>query len=139
MTKEEFAAKLNGRQYMSEITDAESKEAKDSGLLVVFGYSDDNVELRGVIDDEIGAYDGTRLRILDGRIVPEIDRDDAETLRKYGVLEGLKKAYEDAPEIEALWCESSEYSWTFKTELPHATFDVMEDDGKFCRGIVIQL
>ena len=28
--------------------------AKELGFVVVFGYSDDNAELRGAIDDEIG-------------------------------------------------------------------------------------
>ena len=39
MTKEELAAKLNGREYGQEITDAESTEAGKAGLLVIFGAS----------------------------------------------------------------------------------------------------
>jgi hypothetical protein len=37
----------------SEINKAEERQAKDAGLVVVFGYSDDGVELRGAIHDEV--------------------------------------------------------------------------------------
>ena len=60
MTPAEFAARLNGRTYRNEVSTAEAKEAKAAGLVVVYGYSDDNVELAGAIDDEIGANDGGR-------------------------------------------------------------------------------
>ena len=46
MTKEELAAMLNGREYGKEITKAEEEKAKANGLVVIYGYSDDNVELR---------------------------------------------------------------------------------------------
>ena len=52
MTKEQLAAKLNGREYGREITHEEADEARQSGLLVLFGASDDLVELRGKIDAE---------------------------------------------------------------------------------------
>lgn len=55
MNAKEFAAMLNGREYRREITKAEEKEAKAAGLIVAFGASDDNLELRGAVDDEIGA------------------------------------------------------------------------------------
>ena len=41
--------------------------------------------------------------------------------------------------LEAVWCDGDEYSWTYKTDIPHATFDVMEDGEKFCRGIVFSV
>ena len=34
-----------------------------AGLIVAFGYSDDNLELRGAMDDEISAYDGAEITI----------------------------------------------------------------------------
>jgi hypothetical protein len=40
MTAKELAALLNGRKYLEEITAAEERQAKESGLLVVFGASD---------------------------------------------------------------------------------------------------
>lgn len=58
MTLKEFAKILDGREYLHEITKEEEALAKELGFVVVFGYSDDNAELRGAIDDEIGCYDG---------------------------------------------------------------------------------
>jgi hypothetical protein len=46
---------------------------------------------------------------------------------------------EKAATIEALWCKENGYSWTYKTAIPHAAFDIMEDKLKYCRGIVIAL
>ena len=36
----------------------EERLAKENGLVVVFGYSDDNIELRGAINNEAGCFDG---------------------------------------------------------------------------------
>ena len=41
MTKEELAATLNGREYNHEITKEEEAEARENGLVVIFGASDD--------------------------------------------------------------------------------------------------
>lgn len=37
--------------------------------------------------------------------------------------------------IDAVWCDG-EYSWTYDTNIPHATFDIYEDGEKFCKGLV---
>ena len=50
----EFANRLSGREYMSEISAEEEREAREKGLVIVFGYSDDCIEFRGAIDDELG-------------------------------------------------------------------------------------
>lgn len=63
MTKEQLAYLLNGREYTNEITKEEEREAKNSGLLVIFGASDDLIELRGAIYDEVGAINGGEVRI----------------------------------------------------------------------------
>ena len=58
MTLDEVYDILNGREYLNELTDAEEDEMKHSGIVAVFGYSDDNVELRGAVDDELYAFNG---------------------------------------------------------------------------------
>lgn len=140
MTKEELALKLTGREYGHEITHAEVAEAKKSGLVVIFGYSDDNCELRGAINDEVGACQGATVLIGQrGTLLLEIERGDAEILEKYGVLNTALTTRKQATKIEALWCKEPDYSWTYKTEAPHATFEIMEDGEPWCRGIVIDL
>lgn len=137
MTKEELAAIINGRQEGNELTKEEETTAKQSGLVVVFGYSDDNVELRGAIDDELGAYDGTTLYFdKDGLLQNECDDEDCPY---------FKNAKQGAKTIEAKpdYSGNGEYMWTYKTDIPHACFDVLEADeigeGKFCRGIIFAL
>jgi hypothetical protein len=79
MNRDKMAALLNGRSYGEEITKEECATAKAHGLVVVFGYSDDNVELRGAIDDEVGACDGTTLHITpDGLLQPWNQFRDSE-------------------------------------------------------------
>lgn len=132
MTKEELAAKLTGREMGHEITREEEAAAKDAGLVVLFGYSDDNAEFRGAIHDEIGCYDGGTLYIHEGELFNcrcDCECEHAERAHD--------RAKEDGVQIEAVWCDSEDApAWTYKTELPHATFDVMEDGAVFCRGIV---
>jgi len=132
MTKEQLAAKLNGREYGSEMSEDEEKLAKSAGLLVVFGYSDDNTEFRGVIHDEAGCYNGGEFKVDRKGLLPDRDSiDDDDELKDFF------KREPKAAVIEALWAKEKGYLWTHKTSLPHATFDIMEDGEKFCRGIVI--
>lgn len=129
MTKEQLAEKLNGREYLEEITDAESTQAREDGLLVVFGYSDDNVEFRGAFSDELGCYEGGDIFIT--RDGPLDDHEDCKC--EYC---GYNMAERRSVKIEAVW-SVGDYSWQFKTALPHAAFDIKEGDEKFCQGIVI--
>jgi hypothetical protein len=143
MTKEELAAKLNGREIGREITCEEVTEANEAGLAVFYGVSDDLVEITGALDEEVGAYNGTTILLGDdGELVKEIDEDDGddEVLAKYGVLDDVRERARGAKKVKALWCkEKNGPSWTFETKVPHATFDIMEDDEVFCRGIVIDM
>ena len=130
MTKEELAIQLNGREYRREITPEEEAKAKAAGLVVVFGASDDLMEFRGAIRDEVGCYDGGVAHLnADGLLVNECDDEDCPLFEK---LKGK------AAVIEAVWA-SDPYSWTFNTAIPHATFEVAEDDESYCRGIVFAL
>lgn len=131
MTKEQLAEKLNGREYGNEISEAEEREAKASGLIVIFGYSDDNAELRGAIRDEVGCYNGATIKLHSrGILADHEERCDCAFC-------GYESAAKKCASVQALWCEEPGYSWTYKTEAPHATFEIVEDGEKFCRGIVI--
>lgn len=140
LTKEELARELNGREIGKEITEAEAKLAKESKLVVIFGASDDLCELRGAIHDELGAYKEALILIgKDGTLYQEIDDDDMDVLKKYHVLMAVLRLHDTATKIHACWCADPEYSWTYRTVAPHATFDIVEGDEKYCRGIVLDL
>lgn len=134
MTKEELAAEIDGNEYGSETTNCEAR-AKAAGLVVVFGYSDDNVELRGAIDDEVGAWNGTTLYFdKDGLLQNECNEDDCPY---------HEKAKKTAKTIKVIWhdngSESGGFAWTFETDIPHATFRITEDGDPFCKGIVFSI
>lgn len=131
MNKEQLAAQLDGREYGNEITDDEEAQAKAAGLVVVFGYSDDNMELRGSIYDELGCYNGGTA-YLDKHGLIQSDCDQGEDCPYF------KRAQAGAATINAEWGKDG-YSWTYKTDIPHATFEIVEDGEKFCRGIVFSL
>ena len=111
MTLKEFARMLDGREYGNEITAEEERLAKELGFVVVFGYSDDNVELRGAIDDEFGCYGG-------------------------GVL-----GHNDLPDtILVIWePEDEDCAWAYATRIPHEIFHIYEDGQLFCIGIVCDI
>ena len=134
MTKEELAKKLNGNQRCNEISKELEVEAKESGLVVVFGPSDDLMEFRGAINDEQGAYEVAVALIDSEGLLPnrgQIDNDDE--------LEKFFRRKRTAKEILAWWCKEPGYSWTFETDIPHSTFDIVEDGETYCRGIVLSL
>lgn len=111
MDLREFADMLDGGEYGHEITKEEEALAKEHGFVVVFGYSDDNAELRGAIDDEIGCFDGGKLR--------------------HKKLPGV---------IYAKWCaKGSIFPWTYETSIPHEEFEIFEDGEPWCVGIVCDI
>lgn len=111
MTLKEFAKMLDGREYRHEITKEEEAMAKELGFVVVFGYSDDNAELRGAIDDEIDCFDGGKLEHKD---LPDV--------------------------IYANWCDIEiKYPWSYKTTIPHESFRIYRDGDYWCVGIVCDI
>jgi len=130
ITKEELAKILNGNQYSNECPNQEDKLAKENGFVIVFGYSDDNMEFAGAINDEVGCCDGGFAYVTkDGLLQNKCNCDDCPYFEKEQVK---------AQKIEAVW-DSEGYSWIYKTDIPHTTFEIFEDDDKYCRGIVFSL
>lgn len=135
MNAKQLAALLNGRERGDEITSGEASLAKEHGLVVVFGASDDLIEFRGAIYDEADAYDGGAVIVDSIGLVPdrsEVDGDD-DALKSYF----YRKDHGFA--IDAVWGGEIGYSWSYVTEIDHEAFDIMNGSEKFCRGIVFSL
>jgi hypothetical protein len=130
MTKEQLAEILNGRTIGDEITKDEAIAAKRDGLLVIYGASDDLMEFEGVFRAELGAYNGTVAYVNIEAAIEDDHRCNCEHCDFGYVLNKCAK-------IRAKWNDDGPYSWTYETSLPHAAFDVLEGDEKYCRGIVI--
>lgn len=135
LSKDLLAQVLNGRQIGHEMVKEEEQQAAAAGLVVIFGASDDLMEFRGAIHDEFYCYDsGTALIDAKG-LLPERDsiEDDGE-LKDFFAREPLAK------KVQAIFGEyAPEPTWTYSTDVPHATFEVMEGDDIYCRGIVIDV
>lgn len=105
----EFASGLNGRSYDSEIITT-FEEQRAKELGFVVVY--------GYSDDNTefrGAYE------------EEMGCYDGDRVFKCG------EKY-----IDAVWCEG-DFTWTYNTNIPHATFDIFDDEEKYCKGIVFEL
>lgn len=120
MTAKELAQQLDGTELGSEVTSDIRTAAKDAGLVVVYGASDDLMEFDGAIYDEIDGYGGGNAYI------------DHE-----GVWEA--DCSKNRRRIRAIWCPPSGGSWTYKTDIPHETFRVYEDGELYCTGIVFAM
>ena len=131
MTPQEAAAALNGNEYTKEGSKELFAAMKAAGLVAVFAASDDLVELDGAIHDELDAYRGTTFHVdANGLVKNDCEADDKCPNWK---PRGKK--------IEAIWRPEGEGegSWGYRTEIPHATFDIMDEAELYCRGIVFAL
>ena len=129
-----LAKALNGREYGEEITQEESATALRLGLVVVFGASDDLVEFRGAIEDEVDRYGGGVIHLHRGGILENHDDDNCDC--KFC---GYVTAAKMCATIRAVRGGADDYLWTYKTDLPHSTFEIMDGVRKYCRGIVFKL
>lgn len=132
MNAKDLAAQLNGIQYPVRIPKTLTDAAKAAGLVIVYGASDDLMEFEGAIYDERSAYEGTTAH-LDSSGLLQNDCDNGECPH-------FEKLKEKAAKIEAVWDDGTGYSWTYKTDIPHETFEVLEEGcPPYCRGIVFAL
>lgn len=123
MTKKELADKLNGRAYGDAFKDV-LEEARESGLVIVTGASDDLMEFQGAIEDEGGCFDGGKVYF---------DRTGVD-----------QDGEERANVIEAVWCDGMNSdgipaSWTYKTDIPCERFNIWEDGELYCVGLVFSI
>lgn len=132
LSKELLAGLLTGREMGSEMAKEEELQAKAAGLIVIFGASDDLMEMRGFVCNEIGAPTDA---LIDAKgLLPNRDSiDDDTSLKDFFAREPLART------VEALWCAEDGYSWTYRTTVPHATFEIVEGGEPYCRGIVIDV
>ena len=122
ISKEKMAEILNERIYGDEITKEEEKLAKDNGLVVVFGASDDLIEMRGAIDDEFGK----EVFLTRNGEIEHCDDD----------CKHYERAVEKAKKIKGIFGKNG---WTFETDIPCAEFDIFEDGQLYGKGLVFYI
>lgn len=120
MTAKHMAELLSGRQYRNELTPEEELIAKQNGLVIVFGYSDDNIEFCGAISDERGCF--------------SCGEDISVYVNQNGVYD---EPGNNTAKIQIHWCSpKTNASWSYTTDIPHQTFNIYEGDELFCIGLV---
>jgi hypothetical protein len=122
MKLHEVKAKLHNKvEFGFDIEENFRQKLKDSGIVIVYGYSDDLMEFDGAYREEAGVFDGGTV------VMSEMDDKFNDT------------------EIVARWCEVRGYDFVFETTIPHETFDVLGEastygpDEKYCRGIIFYI
>lgn len=132
-----FASRISGQEYPLNDRTLDIEYAKANNLVIAFGSSDDLLEFRGAIYEELGAYEGTLSYILNGKAVQKSEfEDDYIILQKYNIL-----TEKPLTTVQSFWCpEGLDASWLIKVEgLESAPFDVMKDGELYCRGAVFLL
>lgn len=106
----DFAKEIDGFEYPARELSIAGDKAKENNFVIIYGMSDDLLEIRGVIDDEIGAWDGVKI-----------------TLGSTGV------------NVNAVWSpkDKPDTSWEILVDCPHEKFHIMEDGDIYCIGVVI--
>lgn len=129
MTKETLADILDNREYNNEIDQQLENLAEENGLIVIFGSSDDLMEFRGAIYDEFGCWRGGTVFLTKEPLgYMQDSEDDGELPDTTGLPNKVTAVFGGL---------GKDVLWTYKTELPHATFNIIEDGEVYCRGIVI--
>ena len=108
-----------------DLTKLQKEFCKNHDIVVVYGYSDDTVEFDGAIRAEVDAWEGAEIYVnIDGPMEP-CDWEHKDCLA----------ALKDAKKIEAFWYLDG-WTWSFKTDIPHETFEFYSDGEPYCNSIV---
>lgn len=129
ITAEQAAAQLNGNEYTKEGSLVLFAAMRKAGLVAVYGGSDDNMEMRGAILDEIYCFNGGFAWVDNSGLLRNECEDDCPY---------FKSKRKMAAEIEALW-DVDGLAWRYKTEIPHVKFTINEEGKPWCEGIVFAL
>ena len=124
MSIEELSRKLNGID-ISGICSNLFETLEREGIVIIYGASDDLVELDGAFSEECGCG-------LDGGVVSfdeDGSSDDGEEHRNIvkaywcGMLNGKKK-------------RDYEATWEYDIDIPHATFIITENEEPYCKAVL---
>lgn len=129
---QKFAQRLNGREYKQEMTAEDKALARAEGVVVVFGCSDDRTIFYGDIEAEVDTTNGGVIYLTEDGLFEECPCGCVHS----------KRAKDKASAISVKWCQGP-YVWSYETEIPHATFEIIDNQPaenlKFCQGMIFSL
>ena len=136
MTKETLAVALDGTEYPLRVSREVQAEAKEAGLVIVYGASDDLLEMRGAIEDELSAWEGTTILVTPAGLWDEQSCERQCCHYQQAQAEAVRQG----ATITAVWdLPGKSVSWCYETTIPHATLLILEDGEPYCRGLVFAL
>ena len=141
-----LAKALDNIEYPCHISKELIKQAKEDGIVIVFGSSDDLLEFRGVVNDENNVY-GIDVTLIDKEGVLPIDENgcitDFDNLTNIQDCASLVKRFEKSVAVTSYWQpdDDSNASWAYSVpeHIEWEPFNVMEDGELYCVGIVFKL
>ena len=143
MTPQEFAERITGQEYPFAL--AEPELAKENGFVVLWGQSDDSLEVDGLVRDKASAWDGVTCRI-DKEGVLEINEDGTFCSDEPETIEECRdwvRRYDASIQVKAEWCPDAYLRWRSTADddpsKDKAIFVVLEDGQPNCEGLVIQM
>ena len=126
LTAGQFARILSLRDFEDGVYDIEIECAERNDLVIVYGYSDDLIELDGTIPAEGSCFEGGRFH-----------------LEQEKGLWRLKRGLGRCNNITALWNDSMAVNddgerilWSYKTDIPHKKFIMNRCGEPYCEGFV---
>jgi len=136
MELKEIAAKLDRVGIRDEDKRISSLGELDSNIVIVYPYSDDCIEFRGAIYDELGACDGVVIHLNENGLIQKTCEDED--------CPHEKDLFVNTPfQIHQLWCKREGFSWTYETNIPNAEkFIIMETEDDieyFGEGLVFSM
>ena len=144
-----IARQLNGRHYGYEIDNVIEAYAKQNQCVIVYGASDDCLEFRGAIYDEVGAYNGTTAYVKNGKAIDKdtlmdalciLEDENAALLDFCGL--STEELTKEAIEVKAVWDgeDDTKPAWavTCNARLS-ASFEIFEDGKLWSIGCVFCL
>lgn len=132
-----FARELDGRAYGRELTAEDKACAKELGIVVAYGASDDLCELEGALCDEIDCYNGGTAHLSQNGVLEEIVRLKCPC----DVTEDCPLAQQVVKQgnlLQIYWCaeDADGFAWDYKIDVPSVAFRIFDHGVKYCRGIV---
>ncbi|MBR2091360.1 MAG: hypothetical protein IJ905_13645 [Fibrobacter sp.] len=125
----QFAKILNQRDFSEGLARAETECAKRNDLVIVYGYSDDLIELDGAIREEGGYFKGADFYL-------ECEKGKWQLLRGVDKMNNISARWYDQDAITDDW---EPIPWSYKTDIPHENFIAFYDGEPFCEGFVFDM
>lgn len=128
-TAKQFANIISLRDFFEGLSDPEIECAKRNGLVIVYGYSDDLIELKGAIQAEGECFEGGDFHLI---------KEDGKwkLVRGEGVCNTISAKWYNRL---SLTDNGDIIPWSYETDISHEKFLANNGGDIFCEGFVFNV